>query len=962
MIITDKNEAFRHNSCKKIAQLSKVIYAMIIQRQDRIDLLNDLNEEFEEFVLDLINQHQNQQEVIFNHLSKFRKSAINSSCQHFGALYKESKIEFANFLSDQNVKFQNLYDEAKFLQKDIRNFQMVFLQVAAKFLDSSDNFEKDIKLALNNNCAKEELIQKAVQPIYQKILNYNEGMKRKWISMENDHKSQEKELLAAFSIKLKKVLRKRLKPVFFEKKEQIRELKEEIVSFKSQYADIFQAHHEFTKMQLKRRNQLIDETHQNIRSIQKQMKSMPNIGNNQHNYASQIKSLEKTRTVNNQNFVKTMNQLVKEIRQLKHTRHQFTKSKTSELTTVQQKNRDLLFSIQKKFDSQSKNMMDTTAYRIELIKVASNDTKRLLSVLKKLIEQSLDKENSHQMNLRTKLEESLKNYQDGSDNIQKQSQTSFESFLTEFNILFGSKFLGFSKFIEANQKMSNDFNALKAQYSKKIESKMQKHQNEVNRYLHSCKEKEDGCIETNQNIYKRKQEMNQTKINNFKKKFQDELQTKINSINQENQNQLKSITKSDNSPIENNNSNAIQLKSKLKFWENQLIQTKNLYAKKIEAFDSEILNLDKTLRQIQRSIKSETQKIDEEYEIKIQIVQVDLEHKIENLSKLFTEDENRRATEIIESIRMINDVKNRIFDMHIKRKNDQKTNLDTKNKTLADMKDKINDYQNHITENKLKNKIDELTKVNSRTQFSLEKKRIEEISKINKEIEINKETINQKILSIKQEISNENDKFDSESSKIKSEVDQINCSKDQKISQIDFVSNDKLQIVHNDHQKNVESIKKKIEKCKKEKIEIENKLNQEKNALLLQLQNDETINSYAKFQFTDNHLTIDQKISSLIQIKASYADPIKISQMRKKDQITITNLVRSLQINAKNLSSEFDKTINNMKFAFRQKYDEPKTSRVDMSQRISLSSLPRNGSRSIVFDKSAPLLVTPQFV
>jgi hypothetical protein len=83
------------------------------------------------------------------------------------------------------------------------------------------------------------------------------------------------------------------------------------------------------------------------------------------------------------------------------------------------------------------------------------------------------------------------------------------------------------------------------------------------------------------------------------------------------------------------------------------------------SYDSDMKSIAKSRRQFERRKRSETQAIDEEYERGIQIAQVGLRDRIENLSKLYTKEENERASEIIEARRRIYQLDHRLFQARL---------------------------------------------------------------------------------------------------------------------------------------------------------------------------------------------------------------------------------------------------------------------------------------------------------
>ena len=94
------------------------------------------------------------------------------------------------------------------------------------------------------------------------------------------------------------------------------------------------------------------------------------------------------------------------------------------------------------------------------------------------------------------------------------------------------------------------------------------------------------------------------------------------------------------------------------FFVQSVEQSKQIAEKTVNQLDHEISMIDKKMRKFKRSTKSSINEIDKEYEMKIQVLQIDLNNKIENLSKLYTKEENDRGCEIIEAIRKIKETQN----------------------------------------------------------------------------------------------------------------------------------------------------------------------------------------------------------------------------------------------------------------------------------------------------------------
>jgi hypothetical protein len=79
----------------------------------------------------------------------------------------------------------------------------------------------------------------------------------------------------------------------------------------------------------------------------------------------------------------------------------------------------------------------------------------------------------------------------------------------------------------------------------------------------------------------------------------------------------------------------------------------------LSKYDTELSTLEKTRRQLERRIESEIRQIDDEYERMIQVEEVKLSQKIENISRLYDSDENQRGREVVEIIRKLNEIRMR---------------------------------------------------------------------------------------------------------------------------------------------------------------------------------------------------------------------------------------------------------------------------------------------------------------
>lgn len=961
-MIADKNEAFHHNSCKKLAQLSKVIYAMNAQKQDRADLYYDLIDDFDEAVIDTINQHQFEIDTIFNSLYKYRKSCISSSCKHFGTLYKQTKADYANFISDQEDKYINLLNEIKEMQKTIRNFQLKALQAAANFLDNSEEIEKDIATRVHSSNQNSKNIRKELRPILEKTVSLEDKLKSTLNRIKMEYKKKKQDLNSTFLIDIHDLYGQYI-PFLLEQKNQLNLIKEEITTLKSSFDEILKMHSSFSNNQLKSRNSIIADTNQTIRLIQKQIQNISDKKPSDVYFRSTIRNLQQIRIQNQLKFKQKVDLLTKEAHQIKHQRHSLKRSKSSQMLLLEKQFSDQFAFASQNFDLEKNQIIDSNNYHLNLLAAALNDTQNLFSKLSQLISKSTQTENAYKINLVQENGKIINSTANHYETFLQNYQKNLFSYIDEYEKLINQINYDFSSELKSKEQCITQMNELQIQMSKKIESKILKSKKEIDNYKKVCEEKRQSLIKSNESLFIQKTQSKLKKMNEIKNKFNSDLNNKEENISKEKQLKIQEKHKCINdstlnlsNEISEHNTEISKLKAKAQFFDQQIEQMKKLSEKKIEVLDQQIMNLDKSIRQFQRSVKTETQKIDEDYEIQIQIKQVDLNNKIENISKLYTKEENQRGIEIIEEIRRIKDSRNLMLNQTIKKTHDKEDMINNQKKRTLEMKAKIEEFRTNHREDELKGEIEKLSKNKQKIVFNLEKNRIESISKIKKEIESNKEKINKKIESIDKLISSEKKQIDNDIEHFNLQKLQMQTETKGKIDEIDQEYENKLEKIRLDHQKEIKSIQNRIKSAQKTHDDYLENSNKEKDELIQKLSNEAKIKKdelYKKLIFVDSSEQ-DYKAKTLIITKSCLLNPPEPFTIRKEEESSISNLEKKIQQKTKYLSMEFSKHIENMTSIFNRKIEEDTTSLINKCLKLSRSEAGNH--------KKMPQLVTPQLV
>ena len=64
-MLIDKNDAFRHNVCKKLAQLGKVIFTLTAAQRDREDEMHDVSLNFEEQIAKFFERYKALKQITY---------------------------------------------------------------------------------------------------------------------------------------------------------------------------------------------------------------------------------------------------------------------------------------------------------------------------------------------------------------------------------------------------------------------------------------------------------------------------------------------------------------------------------------------------------------------------------------------------------------------------------------------------------------------------------------------------------------------------------------------------------------------------------------------------------------------------------------------------------------------------------------------------------------------------------
>ncbi|KAK8894141.1 hypothetical protein M9Y10_022574 [Tritrichomonas musculus] len=836
-MITDRNEAFMHNSCKKLAQLGKVIFAMSNQIQERQEEALDLQCEYESMIQKVVDEYHEKAESIAKDLVHFRKKRVDESCKEFGSLYKQQKIDLANVKTNYVECLNKIIKEGEDLIKVLKESQSKSLTSATTAIKSADDFMTNVRSHQQRSSTSKREIRLAIQPILDKI-----DIAQK----ESDDRIKQMKLdyTKTFSGS-KKEIDKFIKQELFNRKDQFQSIKDEIKRIRSdmdlikiEFANSIKREKEFYKNKHQLRVAIQKETKDACNDITKSMKSNNGSAqkdNKQHQITiTNLKNQLQRKKNEHQSQIESLKRQIKEQKRLKH---QFTSKVDLEL----QKRKGALDSAtQDQINSQKvqakkkKNLYKLIASGIN---ECETDTKKLIDIMQKQIDEFLETLKQHQASFHEKIL------------LQEQiAEKRLDEELEVFKQRSSERMAILESAVEAQNAANEEALNKQTKRNCHLRHEIKRNNNAFNEAFEALNEKirqeYDSAVNFNQNRLSQKNTENDNSMNRRTNEKQKRMEDLLNGFQKDIQ-AIEDDVKSKNDQIisetRENESQKLSLKEEIKdhemevskmiakndFLTKRIIELKDEKIKMEEIYQNEISSYQKAKRQFERKTKVEEQKLDEEFEMKIQIAQVTLNNSIENISKLYEADENQRGCAVIEAIRKVRDVKNRVKEYKITKEHELSNAKREFDKEKSILMAKINDYTGLDKEEELRNKMKQI-KENSEEIIKDTHNRLEtERSRLNSKIQLSKTKAEIELNEIKVQKNIEDEKFTNKRIDFQNEKKKLEIERDNQISNINEQYNQKIEEINSEHRVSVEKLKNRIESAKKTKQEILDKHNSE---------------------------------------------------------------------------------------------------------------------------------------
>lgn len=824
-MITDKNEAFKHNSCKKIAQLAKVIFQMSSLAKDRQDELQMITIHYESTIAQIVRQHYALAEGISKDLVSFRKTCIDQACQDYGNAYKNIKTNYSNLCRSKLQKLSDIYDELKKMLQFINDTKV-------KSINDSDHLSKHAtriqnEIANYNRQGKigvKKKITASIIPINDKITKLQAENDKKFKQMKNEH-SQNVKVMKGKINKIYQAEIAQMKPAFLQLRNRLEKLGNDADLLRSQYKDIYKNYSDNYEKSRYQRNLIISSTKNQFKEKSNQINDLLK--------GEKIKKAERAAEINElqqllQKAIKAhqneLNDLINQINAQKHLRHQLMSDRAAEMEKMRNSSDNRYQQLIQQCERSIKERNLWLQRTIEMINESNKNMSDLKSKLTNQISSSIEKQKAKQGSFTQRLNEEI-----------LKTKAIYDAKLLEFResakkrINLAEQTL--QKQDEINCELQNinsrdihnlliDLKNLQAKINSEMTEKSKKVTTDKENYQSKNRQIEKQKKEELSKTLQQKKSVKEKELKNLNDKFSKDLAAQKAEREKENQtklaeyiNSIQSILKIDNEEKQHQ-TNLSKIKAKLQVATNNVLKAEDEKEKVLNLLQNKIQNCEKENRQVQRRIEKEVSTINEEYEMKIQVEQVRLNNAIENLSKLYDKDENQRGVELIDMIRKLREMHNRTNDLILRKKKE----IEQENEDFLKEKAKINEDIENIKKKKeeeeLKVKHQKILIDSKELIQKIESELKEKINQTSESIDKLKNSNYNRVQKVRQEMAKEDADYQLKVAEFQSQKQDINKNTSDNIAQIQAEFDTKIKESKSQHVTAVNRLKQRIESAK----------------------------------------------------------------------------------------------------------------------------------------------------
>lgn len=835
---TDKRQAFRHNCCKKIAQLGRVSYEMACQNQCRQDELDQIHKEMDQAVAELVQQHAYYSDVITKQLVRYRKERVTKACNEFGVLYKAQKTELAKKMAQKGKKVKELIAQFKEMRKSMRAATMASLKSAEHFLKRADAVEAKLK-AMKESQQNSKEKPKELTELDAKIAEVEKASKEKCTQMQADHKTKmESYRRDALTSARKRLTEKRAGMT--RAKERLKNARTEVPKLRAEYDKIVLARKSFAKEKSQEASKISSETSTTVADLRSQInEKMEKLWKMQEVHAEKVQEMRRQMELSNLANQNDMKALRRAISSHRKERHGSARTKRREMMKRAEEVRQNSQSAQCVFDKVLRERKEKHEQIGSSFASGVSDSERIKGDLRTSITASLGRMEAKRIEMKKRLrdqEARIKQHFAGRlSDYKAESQRECAAFEDQVGELCRGSVIVKALSVDA---LKDELRTLQKACAAEISQVKKKHEDEKKGMISAAQKAKTGKVADQENLIKTKLAEEKKVMAKLDQSFSKDLDSKKASLRGKAVEKLKSAKENANSgrderqDLKESKATLTKMKAKLAAVAKSLEEQKGTDNARLEKFTSEVNLLEKQYRKFARRRKAEMQQISDDYEMKVQVEQVVLKNKIENIAKLYSADENARGKELIEAIRKVREVENLKIDAIANNRRERQQMKKEHQAVMDRLNEEIAQYKENKREKKLKAEVTALKDRIATSTRQITEKYNSLVVAVKQEIAQFQERrkVRERELAKAQE--QEQKDYEEKLKEIKAQRKEVLEKKEQEKKQIQSEFDKDMTSLRTKHQKAVESLKNRIKSAKDVNAEYLAKSREERERVL----------------------------------------------------------------------------------------------------------------------------------
>ncbi|EAY10598.1 hypothetical protein TVAG_281980 [Trichomonas vaginalis G3] len=828
----DLDEAFSYNSCKKVAQLCRVMLELQNEKIDNATEKKLFRQKFEKKLNSLNDAAERRIDNQQNELIDFRRDKIDEYCVTFGAVYKQLKADYAQKIADIQQEYAKMSSQLKEYGSQIVAAEKMSLKSAAAFLDSTEN---DIKGLSTQNSKSNTILQKEMSVFTRELRNRSAELdkqhKENLKAITAEYAKNAKTLRAESAEKIRENIRQRA-PQLTESRNKLEELEKSVKIVREDYNSVLKEKLAITNSFVKTKKRMIEELKHKLKDLFIEMKNMKKtINSEKSDFESAVFQLQKKMRMNKSALDKKISQINSQISRQKQQLNQLRDKIKMDKREKQMTEKLLRRESEKDIKMEKMKMQDEMLKTQTQIEELHKTTASLLAKSKKFV--------TDQLNILNKKKEAFNNRVAAMDleKSAKSGQKVFIDILPVINSFMDDKLSSLSNESKENHKKFRlEFNDARKTLIDLLDT-IQKESNDAtaNNKLKNKENISNSEKEITQNFEsinarlkdRKNQSIEKEKV--VKASFENDLQKKKKEFEESHHlPEEKPGAIEESSYFTRQKENLIASLNQIK---GQIDFIKKYHQEQSDKLDFELSNAEKSIRTTKRKMTTDEEEIKKNFNDSINASQVKLTQVIDNLSQLYDSEANQRGSEIITQIRLIKDCKNSMNDNIMQIKREANANIKKINAEAEKIKEKIRIYSDGTKEKELNDII-----ANKESLFQASNDQLnnmyddavrelkDEIIRAKSEIESAKNEINAKI-------DEENAIFAAQFEEAQDLIESAKSDKEEKLSQMKIPHSERMQEAQDKHKLEKESIKSRIEAKKSTMRENSKELNEKYNAL-----------------------------------------------------------------------------------------------------------------------------------